>query len=115
MEETTNPQSDPSQSNVETQPTTAVPANPEPFKNQYQIAMQGEIIIKMRQLLSGANWFNWIAGLSMVNTLIAISGSNWNFLAGLGSTQIVTGIATLPKLNLGTAGIVIAIVFNLII
>ena len=115
MEDSTIPSVDQNPSMVVTAPPQASEPAPQPFQNQYQTAMRGEIIIKMRQLNSGANWFNWIAGLSMVNTLIAISGSHWNFLAGLGSTQIVTAIATLPKLNLGTAGIAIAIIFNLII
>jgi hypothetical protein len=45
------------------------------------------------QLRSGTNWFWWIAGLSIVNSLIILSGSNWNFVVGLGMTQIVDGVA----------------------
>jgi hypothetical protein len=40
---------------------------------------------------SGANWFYWIAGLSVVNTIIYISGADWSFLAGLGLTQLADG------------------------
>ena len=40
---------------------------------------------------SGANWFYWIAGLSVVNTIIYVSGSDWSFLAGLGLTQLADG------------------------
>lgn len=41
---------------------------------------------------SGANWFYWIAGLSVVNTIIYISGAQWSFLAGLGLTQLADGL-----------------------
>ena len=46
-----------------------------------------------RQLKSGANWFYWIAGLSIINTITYISGSDWSFINGLGITQIIDGIA----------------------
>jgi hypothetical protein len=38
---------------------------------------------------SGANWFYWIAGLSVVNSLIFVFGGNVSFLAGLGFTLVV--------------------------
>lgn len=40
----------------------------------------------------GANWFYWIAGLSLVNSLIFLFGGNWSFFAGLGVTQILDAI-----------------------
>ncbi len=45
------------------------------------------------QLKSGASWFYWIAGLSAVNTISALSGSNWRFMFGLGITQIIDAFA----------------------
>jgi hypothetical protein len=42
---------------------------------------------------SGANWFFWIAGLSVVNSLIGMFGGDWAFVIGLGTTQIVDGLA----------------------
>jgi hypothetical protein len=42
---------------------------------------------------SGANWFYWIAGLSMVNSIILMAGANVNFCIGLGMTQLVDGLA----------------------
>ena len=42
---------------------------------------------------SGANWFFWIAGLSVVNSLAAFFDVEWGFIIGLGITQIVDGIA----------------------
>jgi len=46
----------------------------------------------LAQLRSGANWFYWIAGLSVVNSLIFAFGGKVSFIAGLGLTQIVDGI-----------------------
>ncbi len=42
---------------------------------------------------AGANWFFWIAGLSMVNSLIILFNGEWSFVVGLGATQVVDGIA----------------------
>ncbi|HMT06733.1 MAG TPA: hypothetical protein PKA82_01935 [Pyrinomonadaceae bacterium] len=41
---------------------------------------------------SGANWFYWIAGLSLVNSLAFVFGANFSFLAGLGITQVVEAL-----------------------
>lgn len=39
-------------------------------------------------VLSGANWFFWIAALTFVNSLILLSGVDWAFFLGLAITQI---------------------------
>ena len=36
----------------------------------------------------GANWFYWIAGLSLVNTIVALTGGNFHFVLGLGITEV---------------------------
>jgi hypothetical protein len=41
---------------------------------------------------SGANWFYWIAGLSVINSLAFIGGANFSFLAGLGLTHLVEAV-----------------------
>jgi hypothetical protein len=43
---------------------------------------------------SGANWFFWIAALSLVNTAITHSGGQIQFIVGLGITLIVDAIAS---------------------
>ncbi|MCK4829211.1 hypothetical protein KA005_76515, partial [bacterium] len=45
-----------------------------------------------KQLKSGANWFFWIAGLSLVNTIVFLFDGSIYFVVGLGITQIVDGI-----------------------
>ena len=45
------------------------------------------------QVRKGASWFYWIAGASVVNTIIFLFGGNLNFIVGLGVTQVINGIA----------------------
>lgn len=45
------------------------------------------------QFKSGASWFYWIAALSLINSLAMKFGSSWNFIIGLGSTQVIDSIA----------------------
>ncbi len=45
------------------------------------------------RLNSGANWFFWIAGLSMVNAVIAAFEGGVTFVVGLGATLIVDAFA----------------------
>lgn len=40
----------------------------------------------------GANWFYWIAGLSVVNSVISLLQGGLGFIFGLGVTQIVDAI-----------------------
>ena len=43
----------------------------------------------------GANWFYWIAGLSLVNSVVFFFGSPIAFIAGLGFTQIADEVVQL--------------------
>ncbi len=38
---------------------------------------------------SGANWFYWIAGLSVINSIVYVTGGSLSFVIGLGATQLV--------------------------
>ncbi|CAN5491913.1 hypothetical protein BH11PSE11_BH11PSE11_30140 [soil metagenome] len=46
-----------------------------------------------QRVISGANWFYWIAALSLVNLVVGVMGSNWGFAIGLGISQILSGVA----------------------
>ncbi len=39
---------------------------------------------------AGASWFYWIAGLSLINSILFFTGSNIDFLAGLGITRLIS-------------------------
>jgi hypothetical protein len=41
----------------------------------------------------GAGWFYWVAGISLINAVITLAGQHWRFIIGLGTTQVVTGLA----------------------
>lgn len=45
------------------------------------------------QINSSANWFYWVAGLSLVNVAVALAGSNWAFAIGLGLPQVFMALA----------------------
>jgi hypothetical protein len=41
----------------------------------------------------GARWFYWVAGVSLINTVIALAGQHWRFIIGLGTTQVANALA----------------------
>jgi len=43
-------------------------------------------------IISGARWFWWIAGLSLINTIVAHTGGNMSFVMGLGFTLIADAV-----------------------
>ncbi len=46
------------------------------------------------QIDSSANWFYWVAGLSLVNIVVALIGSRWGFAIGLGIPQLFAELAS---------------------
>lgn len=64
---------------------------------------------------SGANWFFWIAGLTLITSLITLGGGNWRFLISLGVTQMIDGIAHVTSEQLGGATKVIGLVLDIFI
>ena len=63
-----------------------------------------------QRVKSSANWFYWIAGLSVVNSIVVHTGSAWSFIAGLGITQLIDAIGA----KMGPAANGIAVVFDLL-
>ncbi len=67
-------------------------------QNQAQKPAQGVPLnlVKLalaKRVQSGANWFLWIAGLSLVNSFSAFAGGGFRFIVGLGLTQIIDTVA----------------------
>ena len=76
------------------EPTTTTPGNDaEPDLDQLEA-----------QQKSGANWFYWIAGLSLVNSGVMLAGGDWGFIVGLGITQLADAIGMAAAEEMG-AGI----------
>ena len=64
---------------------------------------------------SGANWFYWIAGLTIITSIISFGGGDWRFLISLGTTQVIDQLADAFSAELGTAPKVIALFLDLIL
>jgi hypothetical protein len=63
----------------------------------------------------GANWFYWIAGLSVINSVTFAAGANFHFLAGLGVTEVADAIVDVfVKQGAPSAFKALSIVFDLI-
>ena len=72
----------------------------------------------IRALKSSASWFYWIAGLSVVNTLLTMFNTDRSFIVGLGSTQLIDGISEYLTEGAGSEAAVlriVAIVLDLLI
>ena len=69
--------------------------------------IQNKLILQSH-MKAGASWFFWIAGLSIINSVISMSGSQWHFIAGLGITDVVDFIAK----RFGSGGTVVGIMLD---
>jgi len=78
-------------------------ANPTALVEQ---KLRAEQIVK-----NGAGWFLAIAGLSILNSVLTMSGTNFHFIFGLGITTIVDAIGR----QSGSTGSVLSLVVNLFI
>ena len=65
----------------------------------------------LQALKGSASWFLMIAGLSVVNSILAMSGASIRFIFGLGVSQIVDALAH----QVGSAGYVLDLIINGII
>ncbi len=63
-----------------------------PFDHETSRRLE-ERITNENHLKSGANWFFWVAGLSLINTILILAGVNWGIGIGLAISQIVDIIA----------------------
>ncbi|HMJ91218.1 MAG TPA: DUF4339 domain-containing protein [Candidatus Acidoferrum sp.] len=63
-----------------------------------------------QQIKNGSSWFYWIGALSLINSISAISGSDWRFFIGLGTTQFIDGVLG----GTGATGKIIALVLDFI-
>ncbi len=58
---------------------------------------------------AGANWFYWVAGLSLVNSVVLMSGSEWGFVFGLGIPQVISFGAMQISGDLGVVAKILAL------
>ena len=93
----------------ELQPIFAPNAGPPPLGSSVAAATAADPATEAR-LKSGASWFYWIAGLSLINTISAFTGSDWRFIVGLGITQLLDAFGT----QFGGAGKIVVLVLDLL-
>jgi hypothetical protein len=82
------------------------------FENNYEYAQHAELANRFR---SGANWFYWIAGLTLLTSVISLMGGGWSFFLSLGITQLIDGFAVYFADSFGEATKVVAIVLDIFI
>jgi hypothetical protein len=82
------------------------------FENNYDYGAHAELSDRFR---SGANWFYWIAGLTLVTSVIGLMGGGWSFFLSLGITRLIDGFAVYFADSFGEATKVIAIVLDIFI
>lgn len=76
-------------------------------------AITAEAAALKSQIDSYANWFYWIAGLSLVNALATMFGSSWGFAMGLGATTILSHLGRSGISGADVSAIFLAIVWTL--
>jgi len=64
-----------------------------------------------RRMKSGASNFYWIAGLSVINSLVTIFGGGFYFVIGLGVTLIIDGLSSGIAQELGGSPVVLGLGF----
>ncbi len=62
--------------------------------DQAQLAHTMAVATLQRQVKVGGNNFFWIAGLSVINSIIQVFGGSLTFVVGLGIAQFVDGFAS---------------------
>ena len=73
---------------------SATPANPvyaPAMASPAGMANTGELMELDKKIRNHGSWYFWIAGLTLVNTVTSLSGSNGAFLLGLSITQVFDG------------------------
>ncbi|MBC8001323.1 MAG: DUF4339 domain-containing protein [Opitutaceae bacterium] len=89
-------------------PELGLPANSPPVGPASIVS--ADLLALQNSSRSGAQWFFWIAALSVINTISAFSGGSFGFVIGLGVTQAIARQAV----NGESSGKLIALILNLI-
>ena len=76
----------------------------EPAVFSAEVAARPAVMLKvpltsLARLRSGARWFYWVAGLSLVNTAAAFAGGHIHFVVGLASRRWWTRWRAKPVLR----------------
>ena len=64
---------------------------------------------------SGARWFFWIAGLSLITSIVTFFGGGFAFFLSLGTTQVIDGFARGLARELGDATKIVGLVLDVLV
>jgi len=64
---------------------------------------------------SGARWFFWIAGLTILTSIVSLFGGGFAFFLSLGTTQLIDGMARGLSQEFGDATKIIALVLDILV
>lgn len=82
---------------------------PEPVPREVSERAEIEHRVRLQHALkASAAWFLWVAGLSMVNSVLNLSGVKFQFIFGLGIAQLVDALAR----HAGYASFILDIIIN---
>jgi hypothetical protein len=76
--------------------------------NANQTALFAQKLRVEQALKASSSWFIVIAGLSLVNSVLFMTGARLHFIFGLGLTQIVDALAH----NIGSTGVMLDLIIN---
>ena len=86
-----------------------------PVSSEYDNIPAGPDPALEARVKRGANWFYWIAGLSVVNSLAFVAGAKLQFLGGLGVNQIADAVIDVSIQQGAPAALrVVSIIFDLV-
>ena len=83
-----------------------------------ETAANAKIETKLRlesELKNGASWFYWIAGLSLINSILFMTGSKFGFIFGLGVTQVIDGLGASTAETVGNGAKVFSLLINCVL
>ena len=76
-----------------------------------QILVARKMLALENQIKGGTSWFFWIAGLSLLNSIIFFTGGSITFVIGLGATQFIDGFVSALIEDIGSeAGTIIRVI-----
>ncbi len=64
---------------------------------------------------SGARWFFWIAGLSIITSVVSLFGGGFAFFLSLGATQVIDGLAKGLSQELGDATRIVGLTLDILV
>lgn len=92
---------------MENQPPQSSPPPAYDAEKMDAMSRMADVMNTARRMKNGANTFYWIAGLSLINSLITIFGGGFYFVIGLGVTLIVDAITAGVSQELGGSPLVL--------